>query len=258
MATELAPLGTLLSGFQNMGPTYTNSGHAAITAGHYESLENTTGSQLPSHAGIFQRFLAAKALPAEAAWVITSKDKLAILGDTTQAGWSGEHIPSLWCGVGGGGQGSGYAEDADTVLKVKSVLATYHPRLVLVSLKEPDASAHTGDWSAYLASLASSDAYAAEIWEALQSDPVYAGKTAFFVTHDHGRHLDGISTGFHDHGDACAGCRSTALLALGPDFQAGVELTSGGELVDIPVTVADMLGFPLPAAPGRVLYELMK
>lgn len=240
-----------------MGPTYTSSGHAAITTGYYENLENVTGSQLPSHAGIFQRFLAAKALPAEAAWVITSKDKLTILGDTSQTGWSGEHPPSLWCGTGGGGTGSGYAEDADTVLKFKSVLTTYHPHLVLVSLKEPDASAHTGSWSGYLSTLSSSDGYAAEIWEAIQSDPIYAGKTAFFVTHDHGRHLDGISTGFQDHGDACPGCRSVALLALGPDFQAGLEMSTGGQLIDIPVTVADILGFPLPSAPGRVLDELM-
>ncbi len=258
LAQDLAPSGTLLSGFRNNGPTYTNSGHTALTTGFYEDIENSTGSQLPSHAGIFQHFLAASGLPASSAWVIASKDKLAILGNTTQFGWSDAFRPSLWCGVGGGGPGSGYADDADTVAKFKSVLSLYQPRLVLINLKEPDASAHAGIWNDYLAGLSSSDAYAADIWNTLQTDPTYAGTTAFFVTHDHGRHLDGIGGGFVSHGDSCTGCRAVALLAMGPDFRSGVEILSGGELIDLPVTVADILGFPLSGTSGRVLDELLK
>ena len=256
--TELAPLGTLLSGFRNSGPTYTNSGHAAITTGFYQEIENSNGTQLPAHAGIFQYFLRASSLPKEKAWIVTSKDKLAILGDTTEAGWHGQYTPSLWCGVNGGGQGSGYAEDADTVAKVKSILAAQHPRLMLINLKQPDAAGHAGIWADYLTSLEASDAYAAEIWKTLQADPEYAGQTAFFITHDHGRHLDGVADGFISHGDGCEGCRRVALLAMGPDFRPGGVVASGGELIDLPVTVADILGFSLPGPGGRVLTELLR
>jgi hypothetical protein len=256
--TELAPLGAMLTGFRNNGPTYTNSGHAAITTGFYEEIENSNGTQLPSHAGIFQYFLRNSSLPKEKAWVITSKDKLAILGDTDDAGWKGQYLPSLWCGVNGGGQGSGYAVDSDTVAKVKSVLSLNHPRLMLINLKQPDSAGHTGVWADYLTALEASDAYAAEIWHALQADPEYANKTAFFITHDHGRHLDGVADGFVSHGDGCLGCRRVALLALGPDFRAGGSVSTGGELIDLPVTVADMLGFGLPGTQGRVLDELMR
>jgi hypothetical protein len=255
---DLAPMGTLLAGFRSNGPTYTNSGHAAITTGFYQEIENAGGTQLPDHAGVFQHFLRASGLPREKAWVITSKDKLAILGDTVETGWQGQDSPSLWCGLNGGGLGSGYAEDADTVSKVTSILALHHPRLLLVNLKQPDAAGHAGIFGGYLAALAASDAHALEIWNALQADPVYADRTAFFVTHDHGRHLDGIADGFIGHGDGCQGCRQVALLALGPDFQAGRVVASGGELIDLPVTVADILGFPLPGARGRVLTELLR
>lgn len=249
---ELAPLGTLLTGFRNQGPTNTNSGHAAISTGFYQEIENLNDDQLPSHAGIFQHFLLTSGLPREKAWVITSKDKLAILGDTTQSGWQGRYTPSLWCGVDG--PGSGYTEDAVTVARVKTVLATYHPRLVLINLKEPDSAGHGGDWAAYLSALGASDACAAEIWNTLQADPTYAGKTAFFVTHDHGRHL----TDFTSHGDGCEGCRQVALLALGPDFRTATTIPSGGELIDLTATAADILGFSLPGASGRILEEILK
>ena len=253
---ELRPLGVLLPGFRNNGPTYTTSGHTAIATGIYEDLDNTVGSQLPSHAGLFQHFLEASGLPAEKAWVITSKDKLAILGDTAQPGWQGRHQPQRWCGAGG--TGPGYADDAETMRKVKQVLATWHPRLMLINLKQPDAAGHAGVWTEYLAALRASDAHAAELWNALQADPQYRDRTAFFVTHDHGRHLDGIADGFRNHGDGCPGCRAVALLALGPDFRAGTVVPAGGELVDLPVTVAAILGFPLPDARGRVLTELFR
>lgn len=253
---ELLPSGVLLSGFMNQGPTYTTSGHAAITTGFYEDLDNTVGSQLPSHAGIFQHFLQSRGLPKEKAWVIATKDKLKILGDTTEAAWQGQYSPSLWCGLNG--TGPGYGEDADTVAQVKAVLATHHPNLLLINLKQPDAAGHTGVWADYLKGIEASDAYAAEIWRTLQADPSYRDRTALFIVHDHGRHLDGVADGFVSHGDGCAGCRQVALLALGPDFKQAKTFLTGGELIDLPVTVATLLGFPLPNARGRNLTELFQ
>ena len=251
---ELAPQGVLLSGFKNNGPTYTTSGHTAITTGFYEDLDNTVGSTLPSHAGIFQYFLQSSGLPKEKAWIIATKDKLRILGDTTEADWQGQYVPSLWCGLNG--VGPGYGEDVDTVTQAKSVLALHHPNLMLINLKQPDAAGHTGIWADYLNGIEASDAAAAELWRVLQADAFYRGRTALFVVHDHGRHLDGLADGFVSHGDGCVGCRSVALLALGPDFQLGHELSTGGELIDLPVTVAALLGFRLPGTQGRQLVEL--
>ncbi len=256
MDGELRPQGVLLTGFRNNGPTYTNAGHAALCTGVYEELENTQGSQLPSRPGIFQRFLQASGLPASQAWVIASKDKLGILGDSADAAFQGRWRPTLWVGRQGRGLGSGYGDDADTRAAALRILAEQRPRLVLINLKQPDAAGHKGDWDAYQQGIRDGDAFAAELWARLQADPHYQGRTALFVTHDHGRHLDGHKDGFVSHGDACEGCRRIALLALGPDFKRGVTFDGPAEQVDLPVTLARLLGFPLPQAEGRFLQEL--
>lgn len=258
MNQELAPQGTLLIDFKAAGPTYTSSGHTALCTGIYEDLENSKGSELPTHPSIFQAFRKASGLGADKAWVIVTKDKLAILGDTRDPAWQGKHKPSVWAGHQGKGLGSGYGEDPDTVAAVKKILARDHPRLTLINLKHPDSGGHTGVWENYIKGLEASDAFAAELWAFVQADPLYRDQTAFIITHDHGRHLDGISTGFKDHGDSCSGCRDIALLALGPDFKKGVTLESVGEQVDLPPTIAAILGFDIPWAKGRVLTELFR
>lgn len=256
LSGELAPQGVLLSGFRNNGPTYTAAGHTALCTGVYQDIENSKGSQLPSHASMFQHFLKATGLPKQKAWLITSKDKLALLGNTDEAGWHDAFTPMVWSGVGGKGFGAGYADDADTVAKVKAVLSTEHPRLMLINFKHPDAGGHSGVWRNYVEHLRICDAYAAEIWQTIQGDPALKNRTALFITHDHGRHLDGVADGFRNHGCNCEGCRCVALLALGPDFKRGAVIPKGGELIDLPVTIANMLGFSLPGVQGRVLKEL--
>jgi len=139
---------------------------------------------------------------------------------------------------------------------VKAVLGLHHPNLLLINLKQPDAAGHTGVWADYLQGIEASDATAANLWKTLQADPVYRGRTALFVVHDHGRHLDGVADGFVGHGDGCAGCRQVALLALGPEFRQGRAVLTGGELIDLPVTVAALLDFQLPGTQGRKLTEL--
>jgi predicted AlkP superfamily pyrophosphatase or phosphodiesterase len=258
LAKELAPLGTLMTGFRNNGPTYTAAGHTTLCTGFYEEIENALGKQLPSHAGIFQHFRRSAKLPKEQVWLITSKDKLAILGNTTEAGWQDLDTPATWSGKGGKGQGSGYAEDADTVAKVKEVIASHHPRLMLINLKQPDAAGHSGSWMKYFQAIQESDAAAAEIWQAIQADPAMKDRTDCFITHDHGRHLDSVFPGIRSHGDACEGCRRIALLALGPDIKKNRVLPRGGEQIDLPVTVGAILGFTLPGSKGRVLKELFR
>ena len=77
-----------------------------------------------------------------------------------------------------------------------------------------------------------------------------------FITNDHGRHLDGKKDGFISHGDCCEGCRRIICLAYGPDFKKGVISDLQRELIDIPVTIGELLDFDIPKSKGKVMTEL--
>lgn len=63
----------------------------------------------------------------------------------------------------------------------------HRPRAVFVSFGETDEFAHSGDYAQYLIAIHRGDAFIARIWETLQADPFYRGKTTLIVTTDHGR-----------------------------------------------------------------------
>src|SRR5687767_8704345 len=75
MDQVLRPQGTLFTNFYNDGYTYTASGHAAITTGFRQPIENG-GKEYPQKPSIFQYWLKHTGKPNTAAWIITSKGKL--------------------------------------------------------------------------------------------------------------------------------------------------------------------------------------
>ena len=86
--------------------------------------------------------------------------------------------------------------------------------------------------------------------------PSYKTKTAFFVTNDHGRHLDTISNGFIGHGDGCDGCRHLFFYASGPDFNSNVVLSRNRNLSDITATIAHLFNLKMEHIQGEVMDEL--
>ncbi|WP_299757859.1 alkaline phosphatase family protein [uncultured Pontibacter sp.] len=241
MATSLKGKGSFLPNFFNDAYTYTNSGHAAITTGVNQPIDNY-GDELPANPSIFQYFLKQTGKPATAAWIVSSKDKLHILADTKRPDWQGTFQPSVNAGVSG--PGSGYRMDSLTLAVAKNILSTHKPNLMLINFMEPDGFAHAGNWENYLRGISRGDRYAKELWDFLNEHEAFKKKTTLFVTTDHGRHLDGINGGWTEHGDNCAGCQQIYLLALGPDFKKG-EVTARYTLIDIAPTVARLLNFEM-------------
>ena len=92
----------------------------------------------------------------------------------------------------------------------------------------------------------------------IENDSHYAGKTALFVTYDHGRHSNGILDGYSGHGDDCLGCRKISLLALGPDFRKNVTVENSHTQLDISVTIAKVMKFNMPTSEGVLLEELFQ
>ena len=257
MHNYLAPQGVVYNAFYNNGGTVTSSGHTAITTGYYENVENT-GQELPSKPSIFQYWLKQKNNDTTLAWVIASKDKLEILADCNDPNFAGQYNPSTNCGVAGLGVGSGYRDDSTTLSVVMNTLNEYHPNLMLVNFREPDFSAHSSGWGSYVEGLRKSDEYAYQIWDYINSDCYYKGKTTLFITNDHGRHLDSVASGFASHGDDCEGCKHIFLYAYGPDFKKGLVTNIPREQIDISATIAKLLNFNMPTSDGKVMKELFK
>lgn len=247
--------GVFFPNFLNTGDTRTVPGHTALLTGVYENLDNT-GLDTPTNPSIFQCWAKKYNANSNQSWIITSKDKLEVLGNCTRSTWKDKFLPQTHCGVNGAGQLSGYQDDSSTVAQGLAILELDHPNLVLFNLREPDFSGHGGIWNDYLSGLQKSDELTKKIIEFIKNDPVYAGKTTIFITSDHGRHLDGVNGGFAGHGDNCQGCQRIGMLAIGPDFEPGKVVETEYSQIAIPATIARMLRFNMKYSKGGSLREL--
>ncbi len=255
MHKYLLPQGVLFQDFRNTGKTLTDAGHTSICTGVDQTIDNT-GKELPLFPSIFQYYIKDKKVDSTKAWVITSKDKLEILTNCTDSSWHNRYRPAHDCGLAG--YPSLYRKDSVTMAHVYEVLKNHQPNLMIINLKEPDFSGHAGSWSGYLKGIESGDRYAYTLWQKIQSDDHYKNKTTLFITSDHGRHLNGIKSGFTNHGCDCEGCRHINLLALGPDFKQNQIFTQQRNQKDIAATIAYMLSFQMPTGKGEVMMELFK
>lgn len=102
---------------------------------------------------------------------------------------------------------------------------------------------HLNNWEDYLKGIMDADEYAWELWNFLQADTLYRNKTSLFITNDHGRHLNEIADGFLSHGDSCLGCQHINLFAVGLDFKKRVTIKEKYSLIDLPVTIGELMGF---------------
>ena len=252
---EMAERGVLFTNFYNEGYTRTISGHAALLTGMYETLNNE-GSELPSLPNLFQRYRKKFASDSMAAMLITSKDKLEILKNCRSTNWKNEYLPYANCGENG--LGTGARKDIETLNIALELLKKHHPKLVLISFKEPDYSGHQNDWTNYLNGIKNSDEYAYKIWNYINSDTVYKDKTSFFIVNDHGRHLDEVEDGFKSHGDNCQGCKHILLYGFGPDFKENLLVTSNYDLVDLHETITDIFHLNSSNLKNNSLQEIFK
>ncbi len=246
--------GVVCENFYNNGTTSTVPGHVAMCTGFYQNINNG-GNEYPSEPSVLQYWLKTYNQNSSKAWIISSKDKLAVLADCTNPEWHNTFKPSIDCG--NLGLGTGYREDSTTYKKVKTVLANYHPTLMLINFKQPDAAAHAGDSLGYIQGIMDTDNYIASIWQYIQNDEYYKNKTTLIVTNDHGRHTAGYLDGFISHGDTCQGCKHIEFFGIGPDFKKNFVCSTYYEQIDIATTIAHLLGFKMPTSNGKVMDNIL-
>ncbi|MEJ7617399.1 MAG: hypothetical protein WKF30_10670 [Pyrinomonadaceae bacterium] len=105
--------------------------------------------------------------------------------------------------------------DAYTFRFAMAHLRTYQPRVFYLSLGETDDWAHERRYDRTLEALERTDNYLRQLWEWLQSNSQYKGKTTIMITVDHGRGQ--TSADWHDHGEKVEGAQYTWLAILSPD-----------------------------------------
>jgi len=252
---DLADNGVVLSNFYNNGLTKTVSGHTNLLTGKEEVLNNA-GLDYPQCPSILQLWLKQTQSPPTKAWIVSGKHKLEVLSDCATLDWRTTFNPSMDAGVDG--LGEDLRQDSETHARALEVLDEYRPNILVVLYPGPDVYAHANDWDAYVSAIQACDGYVQELWEYIESDEHYAGKTSLFVTNDHGRHNQGIKDGFISHGDNCEGCRHVNMVSYGPDFKNGAVLQEQYSMIDFAPTVAELMNINVKNCDGNVIYGLFE
>jgi hypothetical protein len=162
-----------------------------------------------------------------------------------------DEIPSPWGSV---------RLDAFTHHYALEYVHQYHPRVLYIAYGETDDFAHDGEYDQYIKSAHQTDRWIQSLWEYVQSDPVYRGRTAFMITTDHGRG-DKVKEEWTSHGADVEGSGAIWLAAIGPDMPALGEHRSEGRYYQNQVakTLAALLGldYAIVREVGKVIAPLL-
>ena len=246
---SLAEQGALVANFQNDGATYTSRAIPAIWCGAWTDINtfsdpdcdgtsnNTT--ELPT---VFEYYRKQLSRPAEDC-VYTLK-ALCPWKASLDPDYGTDYWP-LYHSVG--------YTDIDVWHETEQVISDLAPHFLLMYLADVDSKGHSGEWGDYLNAISRADSLVGELWNTLQADTSYAGKTTMLITNDHGRH----DYNFQGHGDDCVGCRHIQLLAIGPDIESGLVSDTPRTIPDIAPTIGELLGFTTEDATGTAMLELL-
>ncbi len=145
--------------------------------------------------------------------------------------------------------------DELTFFITREVMREFSPRLVLVNFWDMDV-AHWGSYSLYLQAITRTDRLTGMLWEEIQSNPGYKGKTTLLVLPELGRDGDmNTANGFLNHRSGDASCRNMWLLALGPGLRG--ESDRGVFHTDVAATAAELLGVKTAGLAGKPLKEIL-
>lgn len=148
--------------------------------------------------------------------------------------------------------------DELSVYVARQLMLQVAPSLMWITLHDIDV-AHSGAFSLYLDGIQRTDRLCVEIWNQIQANPEYAGKTTMFVLPDFGRDSDGdpAGNGFQHHRTGDAASRTTWMMVLGPEIRQGAFVQRPIDSLDLVPTVGRILGFSTPLADGSVLPEVV-
>ncbi len=128
------------------------------------------------------------------------------------------------------------------------------PRVLFIGYGETDEWAHAGRYDLYLRSAHQVDAYLAQLWERVQTNPETRDRTTLIITTDHGR---GEGNKWTDHGEDVVGAERMWAAVMGPDVPAlGLRRDTPTTQSQIAATIAAALGYDWPAAEPKAAKPL--
>ena len=125
---------------------------------------------------------------------------------------------------------------------VLDYVQAHQPRVLFIGYGETDEWAHSGRYDLVLRAAHQFDRFLEQLWNTMQSMPVYHDQTTFIITTDHGR--GGGLTAWKDHGSGQKGSENIWIGVLGPDTQplGEREHTPAVTQSQIAATMAALLG----------------
>jgi hypothetical protein len=147
--------------------------------------------------------------------------------------------------------------DELSVYIAKQLMRQMAPSLLWITLHDIDI-AHSGTYSLYLDGIQRSDRLCAEIWDAIETNPEYKGRTTMFILPDFGRDsdIDAGGNGFQHHRTGDVLSRTTWMMVLGPGVRQGVVIDRPVESIDLVPTIGARLGFSARFSKGVPLTEI--
>lgn len=148
--------------------------------------------------------------------------------------------------------------DELSVYIAKRLMKQESPSLLWITMHDIDI-AHSGAYSLYIDAIRRTDRLCAELWQAVQQEPEYAGNTTLLILPDFGRDADQDSggNGFQHHRTGDPASRTTWMMALGAGVRSGVVYDSPVQSIDLVPTIGSMMGFSAAQAQGKPIKDLL-
>jgi len=148
--------------------------------------------------------------------------------------------------------------DELSVYIARQLMRQESPSLLWITMHDIDI-AHAGAYSLYVDAIRRTDRLCAELWQAVQAEPEYAGNTTMLILPDFGRDADEDAggNGFQHHRTGDPASRTTWMMALGAGVRAGVVYDNPVQSIDLVPSIGAMMGFSAAQAQGRPIKELV-
>lgn len=146
--------------------------------------------------------------------------------------------------------------DEFTFLVSVEVMRRFAPSLVVITFSDVEV-AHSGSYSLHLSGIRTIDRLVGELWNEVQTNASYKGRTTVFVLPEFGRDLDGSNTnGFFNHRQNHDSTRLAWMMCLGEAAKRSGVIERPVQHIDLCPTILNLFGILTPQVSGKLLSEV--